>query len=63
MLFDPKTIERLCNEWGHIAVVIRPSKSGVKTAPPADNEYAVDPFGVEIIIPSERHSSVKKSFK
>ena len=32
------------------------STSGATIGPPEDNEYAVDPVGVEIINPSDRYS-------
>ena len=38
--------------WAHIGTIAIISKSGVINGPPADNEYAVDPTGVETIIPS-----------
>ena len=39
--------------WGETGVIIMQSTDGEIIGPPADNEYAVDPIGVEIIKPSQ----------
>lgn len=40
------------NDKGHIAEMIKQGTSFCTIGPPEDKEYAVDPFGVEIINPS-----------
>ena len=48
------TIGRLDSECDAIGTNTMPFKVGCNNGPPADNEYAVDPVGVETIKPSER---------
>ena len=43
-------------EKGQIGVVITTGASGLKIAPPADKEYAVEPVGVQISNPSPRRT-------
>ena len=41
--------------WGQIGVITIASVSGERIGPPAEREYAVEPVGVAIIIPSARY--------
>ena len=41
------------NEWGQIGVTQKQLSLGSTIAPPAAKEYAVEPVGVDIIIPSD----------
>ena len=50
--FDERTTGLDVNLWEHKVVNIYTSHFGDTIGPPADKEYAVEPFGVEIIIPS-----------
>jgi hypothetical protein len=50
--FDEKTKGLFDIVCGEIGVKTNPSKSGDRIGPPADSEYAVDPFGVDNISPS-----------
>ena len=43
---------RADNDNGFNDVITKPFTSGDKIGPPADKEYAVEPFDVEIINPS-----------
>lgn len=44
------------NERGQIGVKTKLCTLGCTMGPPADNEYAVDPVGVDTIKPSATHS-------
>ena len=47
--------ERLC---GNIGIMLQTFRLGYIIEPPADNEYAVDQVGVEIINPSALSSKM-----
>lgn len=47
-----KMIGRKESEWGQMGVRMIPGMDGIVSAPPAANEYAVEPVGVAIMIPS-----------
>src|SRR4051812_16846728 len=47
------TTKALCvSECGHTGVTTNASTAGINIGPPAANEYAVDPVGVDTITPS-----------
>ncbi len=48
------TIGRAVKVCGQIGTITKASKDGTRTGQPADNPYAVEPVGVDIIIPSAR---------
>lgn len=50
---DGKTRGRNDKLRGHIGVSTRALKEGCTIGPPADNEYAVEPVGVDTIRPSD----------
>lgn len=50
---DGKTSGRNDKLRGQIGVRTSALNEGCTMGPPADNEYAVDPVGVETIIPSD----------
>lgn len=50
---EGKTRGRKDKLRGHIGVSTRALKEGCTMGPPADNEYAVDPVGVDTIRPSD----------
>ena len=52
IFFDGKTILLFTRECGHIGVTTKHDLSGLRTGPPAAIDYAVEPVGVETIIPS-----------
>jgi hypothetical protein len=49
------TIGRKLREWGQSGVITIADKFADKIGPPAERLYAVEPVGVEIIIPSLMH--------
>ncbi len=60
-VFPDKTILLAVNEWGHMGVKTITPLVGVIIGPPAERLYAVEPVGVEIIIPSARYVFIYKS--
>ena len=52
------TILRSISECGHMDVITKQFRSGLKIGPPAASEYAVEPVGVEMITPSARTLSI-----
>ena len=50
--FLDRTIVRVVNECEQMGVMVSKSRFGEIMGPPADNEYPVEPFAVEIINPS-----------
>ena len=67
LLLSEITKGRFVKVWGQIGVIIISGRFGATMGPPADNEYAVEPVGEEIIIPSaltwETNLSSIKTFK
>ena len=51
-----KTSGLATSEWGHIGVTQKHESFGSTIGPPAESEYAVEPVGVAITIPSARYS-------
>ena len=53
LLWSSYTTGLIPREWGQMGVTINDLRSGVRIAPPAEREYAVEPVGVETITPSD----------
>src|SRR5690349_20885042 len=53
--FEGRTRGRTASVWGQMAVTTIASTPGTTMGPPADIEYAVDPVGVDTMMPSAEY--------